>query len=88
MRDCVHGRQIGKCADCDVVELEEEVARLTALLAQARSTYRREGLEKALQIAKDTVTSASVYPTAAQAGSATGVKNYFIRKIKEALEAK
>ena len=27
-RDCPHGRQIGKCADCDVIELEAECERL------------------------------------------------------------
>jgi len=29
-RDCVHGRQVGKCADCDVAELEQENRLLRA----------------------------------------------------------
>ena len=27
-RDCEHGRQRGKCIDCDYIELEKENARL------------------------------------------------------------
>lgn len=27
-RDCEHGRQVGKCADCDVIELEAENQQL------------------------------------------------------------
>lgn len=27
IRDCEHGRQVGKCADCDVLLLEETLAR-------------------------------------------------------------
>jgi len=33
-RDCSHGRQFGKCVDCDVAELEEENARLRALVQE------------------------------------------------------
>ena len=29
-RDCPHGRQTGKCADCDMAELERENATLLA----------------------------------------------------------
>ena len=36
-RDCPHGRQIGKCADCDVDRLEAENEALKAeLIEQAR----------------------------------------------------
>ena len=27
-RDCVHGRQVGKCADCEVNELEKRINEL------------------------------------------------------------
>ena len=30
IRDCEHGRQVGKCADCDVAELEQENRLLRA----------------------------------------------------------
>lgn len=33
-RDCPHGRQIGKCADCDVAQLEAENEALKAELAE------------------------------------------------------
>ena len=33
-RDCLHGRQIGKCADCDVERLEAENEALKAELAE------------------------------------------------------
>lgn len=36
-RDCQHGRQVGKCAECDVGELEQENRLLRA---------RNERLEK------------------------------------------
>ena len=31
-RDCEHGRQRGKCADCDVARLERELAEARAAL--------------------------------------------------------
>jgi hypothetical protein len=33
-RDCEHGRQVGKCADCDVALLEEALARNEDLIVQ------------------------------------------------------
>ena len=36
-RDCPHGRQRGKCADCDVAELEQENERLRAELAALKA---------------------------------------------------
>jgi len=33
-RDCAHGRQRGKCADCDVMELEQRVVRLANALEE------------------------------------------------------
>jgi len=47
-RDCKHGRQIGKCADCDNSELEQEIDRLQDALA----TARKEALEEAARIAE------------------------------------
>ncbi len=38
-RDCDHGRQIGKCADCDVLKLE----RINAQLLEALEGFVEHG---------------------------------------------
>lgn len=68
-RDCEHGRQVGKCADCDVAELEQENRMLRA---------RNERLERELaQLAE------SVAKRLEQAGaghSAGLIREVFIAK--------
>ena len=39
-RDCKHGRQIGKCADCEVEMLQERIDADEALMLQALATLR------------------------------------------------
>jgi len=42
-RDCQHGRQIGKCTDCDLIEAEKEIEKLKAENGKLRELLSREG---------------------------------------------
>jgi hypothetical protein len=42
-RDCEHGRQLGKCADCDLIAAEAEVERLRGLLRWLKVYATPEG---------------------------------------------
>lgn len=33
-RDCEHGRQVGKCADCEVIELEKKMKQASSQAQQ------------------------------------------------------
>jgi len=35
-RDCVHGRQVGKCDTCDLIDAEQRILELEAELATVR----------------------------------------------------
>ena len=66
-RDCRHGRQIGKCADCDLDHMEmaadaeaRRVDELTALRKQDTETIRQ------LVDALETVDDAMPFPVARQ----------------------
>lgn len=39
-RDCKHGRQRGKCADCDVTELEQRISELEAERDELRAKLK------------------------------------------------
>lgn len=41
-RDCEHGRQRGKCPECDVIELESENARLRGIVERANEIAHRQ----------------------------------------------
>jgi hypothetical protein len=68
-RDCEHGRQRGKCADCDVAELEHENRLLRA---------RNERLEREL---RDLAESVAKRLEQAGAGMQAGlIREVFIDK--------
>ena len=63
-RDCRHGRQIGKCADCDLDHMEmaadaeaRRVDELTALRKQDTELIRQlvEALDGAIAITRDRI---------------------------------
>jgi hypothetical protein len=68
-RDCVHGRQVSKCADCDVAELEQENRLLRA---------RNERLERELaQLAESVAQRLEQAGAGMQAGL---IREVFIQK--------
>ena len=82
-RDCRHGRQIGKCADCDLDHMEmaadaeaRRVDELTALRKQDTALIRQllEALEGSIAVTMDKIDLRNAAIDAARAAQKEGEK--------------
>lgn len=74
-RDCAHGRQVGKCDTCDLIEAEKEIEALKAQVEQLR--------EAVMGVRDSSCTSGFGYPDTSQLKAQRAAW----QKLNESLEA-